>query len=89
MLKIELVPTLSHCIETVARKEYEETVRRLLAGEHNGKLLETAELLENFLETADFKKLRSESERHLVEGKNVRFTVYWRGGVADHEMIVI
>ena len=53
MLKIELVPTLSQCIETVAKREYDETVRQLLAsGEHNRKLLEIVGLLKNFLETA-------------------------------------
>jgi len=41
MLKIDLLPTLSQCIETVAKKEYDETVRQLLAsGEHDRKLLE-------------------------------------------------
>ena len=87
MLKIELVPTLSQCIETIAKKEYDETVRQLLAsGEHNRKLLETAGLLKNFLETADFKKLRAESERYLVDGKHVKFVVYAEGGVSKYEM---
>jgi len=31
MLKIELVPDLNHCIETVTRMEYEETLKQLLA----------------------------------------------------------
>jgi hypothetical protein len=87
MLKIELVPTLSQCIETIARKKYDETVSQLLvSGEHNSKLLEIAELLKNFLETADFKKLRAESERHLVEGRNVKFVVYAEGGVLRYEI---
>ena len=30
MHQIELVPDLSHCIETVAKKEYQKTVERLL-----------------------------------------------------------
>jgi hypothetical protein len=87
MLKIDLVPTLSQCIETVAKKDYDETVRQLLAsGEHNRKLLEIVGLLKNFLETADFKKLRAESERHLVEGRYVKFVVYAEGGVSKYEM---
>ncbi len=86
MLKIELVPTLSQCIETVANKEYNETVRQLLAsGEHNRKLLEIVGLLKNFLETADFKKLRAESERHLVEGRYVKFVVYFDGGITKYD----
>jgi translation initiation factor IF-3 len=87
MLKIELVPTLSQCIETVAKKEYDETVRQLLAsGEQNRKLLGIAGLLKNFLETADFKKLRAESERYLVDGKHVKFTVYAQGRVPKYEI---
>ena len=88
MLKIELVPTLSQCIEAVAKKEYDETVRQLLtSGEHNRKLLEIVGLLQNFLETADFKTLRAESERHLVEGRYVKFVVYAEGGFPKYEMV--
>lgn len=87
MLKIDLVPSLSQCIETVAKKEYDDTVRQLLAsGEHDRKLIEIVGLLKNFLETADFKRLRVESERHLVEGRYVKFVVYAEGGVPRYEM---
>ena len=87
MLKIDLVPSLSQCIETVAKKKYAEIVRQLLAsGEHNPELLEIVGLLKNFLETADFKKLRAESERHLTEGKYVKFVIYAEGEVPKYEM---
>ncbi len=87
MLQIELVPDLSNCIETVAKKEYSEIVRQLLvSGEGNEKLRERAELLRSFLETTDFKKLRAESERHLADGKHVKFVVYAEGGVPKYEM---
>ena len=87
MLKIDLVPTLSQCIETVAKKKYDETVRQVLASEeHNRKLLEIVGILKNFLETADFKKLRAESERHLADGRYVKFVVYAEGGVLKYEM---
>jgi hypothetical protein len=89
MLKTELVPTLSQCIETVTKKEYDRTTRQLLApGEYNQKLLEIVGLLKNFLETADFKKLRVESEKYLVEGRYVKFVVYAEGGVPKCEMRV-
>lgn len=46
MLKIELVPTLSQCIETVAKREYQETVQRLLSAEEvSDKLKEKTEIL--------------------------------------------
>jgi len=87
MLNIELIPTLSQCIETVAKKEYDGIVRQLLAsGGHSRKLFEIAGLLKNFLETADFKKLRAESEKHLVEGSRVKFIVYIEEGVPKCNM---
>jgi hypothetical protein len=89
MLKIELVPDLEHCVETLARKRHAELTRMLLekeAGdEETGKKLE---ILRLFLETADFKRLRAESERHLAEGKSVRFTVYLEDGVPRCKMQV-
>jgi hypothetical protein len=89
MLQIELVPDLSNCIETVAKKEYSEIVRQLLAsGEGNEKLRERAELLMTFLETTNFRRLRSESERYLVEGRRVKFVVYFEGGAMKCAMQV-
>ena len=87
MLEIELVPDINHCIETVAKQRYAKIVGQLLAsGGHNPKLLETVGILKNFLEAIDFKKLRAESERHLVEGRYVKFIVYEEGGLAKCEM---
>ncbi len=87
MLELELVPTLSQCIETVARKRHEETVRQLLTfGKHNQKLLQTSALLKNFLETADFKKLRAESEALLTEGREVKFALRFDSGTLAYEM---
>jgi len=87
MRKIALVPDIDHCIETVAKQKYAEIVRQLLAsGEHSPELLEIVELLKNFLETADFKKLRMESERHLIDGKHVKFVVYTEGGFPKYKM---
>jgi hypothetical protein len=87
MLELEFVPTLSQCIETVARKRHDETVRQLLtSGKHSRKLLETAALLKNFLETADFTKLRAESEALLTEGREVKFVLRFDGGTLKYEM---
>jgi len=87
MLEVELVPTLSQCIETVAKRRHEETVRQLLtSGKHNRKLLQTAALLKNFLETADFKKLRAESEALLTKGQKVKFILRFDSGNLTFEM---
>lgn len=88
MLQIELLPDLSHCIETVAKREYQEAVSRLLEGAGNEEFEQTAELLRIFLETMDFRKLRMESERHLTEGKKVKFVVYLDEGVPRYTMQV-
>ena len=87
MLKIELIPTLTCCIETVARREHAAVLKQILApGQRNKEPEEKLEILRLFLETADFKKLRSESERKLMEGKRVRFTVYLEEGIPKYEM---
>ena len=87
MLKIELIPDLEHCIETVAKREYATVLKQLLApGQTNNKLQEKAEVLRSFLETADFKRLRSESERQLMEGGRVRFVIYLKEGMPKCEI---
>ncbi len=76
MAKIELFPDLSHCIETAARKEYEDMVRRLFAGADDAELEERLGLLRDFLETADFRELRGQSEEYLLRGKKIKFVLY-------------
>ena len=89
MPEIELFPDSSHCIETEARKEYQESLRRLLnADKINEGLQERAETLRLFLETMDFRKLRAESEKHLIEGRKVKFTVYLEDGAPKYNMEV-
>jgi hypothetical protein len=89
MLKIELVPDLSHCIETEAKREYREATAKLLAvPKENNELEQRIELLRTFLETMDFRKLRQESEKYLVEGRIVKFIFYLENGAPEYEMIV-
>lgn len=77
MLKVKLIPDLSHCIETIAKQEHTAVAKQLLKpGEENNELEEKLEILGTFLETADFRKLRVESEKRLVDGKKVIFVVY-------------
>jgi translation initiation factor IF-3 len=87
---IELFPSLSHCIETTAREEFWNSVNQYMeSGRKDKKLEEKIELFKAFLESADFKKLRSQSEKHLVEGKKVKFIIRWKGGKPGYEMVVI
>ena len=77
MLKVELIPDLSHCIETVAKREHTAVSKQLLThGLQNKELEEKLEILRFFLETANFKMLRAKSEKRLIEGKKVKFVVY-------------
>ena len=86
---IELFPSLSHCIETTAREEFRNSVNQYMkSGREDKKLEEKIELLKAFLESMDFKKLRSQSERYLVEGKKVKFVICWKEGKPGYEMVV-
>jgi len=87
---IDLFPSLSHCIETTAREEFWNSVNQYTeGGQKDKKLEEKIELLKAFLESMDFKKLRSQSERYLVEGKQVKFVISWKEGKPIYEMVVI
>jgi len=90
MRTIELFPDLSHCIETVARQEHEEAARKLLAADRpDEELAWKAETLRLFLETADLRKLRAESEKQLLEGRRVRFRISAKDGAAKYEMDIL
>jgi hypothetical protein len=88
-VRIELIPTLEHCIETTARQEFtrykEEYIQR---GVENKALEERMELLRSFLDTMNFSELRRESEPHLLEGKRVTFLLYREDGKLNYEMKV-
>ena len=86
---IELFPSLSHCIETTAREEFWNSVNQYMEGGQEDKKLESRiELLKAFLKSMDFKKLRSQSERHLAEGKQVEFVISWKESKPSYEMMV-
>jgi hypothetical protein len=88
MVEIELHPTLDHCIETTARKEYQRLVQEYLDERGAPDFQERADLLRSFLESADFRKLRRESEAELLQGKKVTFTLYRDGNETKYRMAV-
>jgi len=45
-------------------------------------------LLKAFLETMDFGKLRSESDQYLIQGKRVKFVIYWKEDKPHYEVII-
>ncbi len=87
-MQIELFPSLSHCIETTAKQEFWKSVDEYMAKQGDKQLEEKVELLKAFLESMDFRKLRCESEKHLVEGKKVRFVIRWEENKPHYEMVV-
>ena len=87
---IELAPSLSHCIETTAREEFWSSVNQYMESDRdNKKLGGKIELLKAFLQSMDFKKLRSESEKYLIDGNRVKFMISWKEGKPSYEMVVI
>ena len=88
MVYIELEPELEACVETQAKKQYNQILSELLNKGNEGELAEKLETLRLFLESADFSKLRSESEKHLIEGRKVKFILYLEEGKPKYEMKV-
>ncbi len=75
-------------METQAKRQYNQIAGELLRKGEDKELVEKFEILRLFLESADFSKLRRESEKHLVEGKKVKFTVRREAGQPRYEMKV-
>jgi hypothetical protein len=88
MNQIELVPNLSHCIETVARREYESLVRSYLqADKGDNESEKKIELLRSFLESADFRELRKQSDDYLLKGQKIKFILYRERGKIKYRML--
>jgi hypothetical protein len=87
-MEVVLRPDLSHCIETVARSEYERGLSELLRGTGSEGLAERVEILRLFLETASFGELRAKSEKHLLAGREVTFKVCACEGAVRYKLRV-
>jgi hypothetical protein len=87
---VELFPSLSHCIEITAREAFWNSVNQYMGSGHKDKKLEEKiELLKAFLESTDFRKLRSQSEEYLIDGKRVKFVICRIEEELNYEMVVI
>ena len=85
----ELSPTVEECIETMARRRFHRLTESILRGEKpDNKTVQEIELLRQFLETADFGRLRAESEKELHSGRRVMFEVFQTRGEVTHRMKV-
>ena len=71
----------------MAKREHAAVLKQLLTPRKGNKELEEKlEILRLFLERVDFKQLRVESERQIMEGRRVKFVVYLDNGVPKHKM---
>ena len=71
-MEIILEPNPDHCIHSAAKREYEAVLRTLLKGVESEDLADKLELLRIFLESADFRELRSRCDKFLLVGRHVR-----------------
>jgi hypothetical protein len=86
-MEIKLEPSLSSCIETVAKKEYERTLRLLLkADQEDEQLAEELELLRLFLESADLGQLRSRCDDFLLADRQVECRLTSITGAPGYEI---
>ena len=76
-------------METQAKRQYNQILGELLNKGEEGELAKKIDLLRLFLESADFNRLRSESEKHLVDGKRVKFILHLEEGKPKYEMKII
>jgi len=75
-MEIKLEPSLPSCIETVAKREYKRVLSILLKSDQEDEQMEEKlELLKLFLESADFGHLRRLSDKFLLKGERVEFTL--------------
>jgi hypothetical protein len=89
MKVVTLNPTLDACIETQAKRLFNQTASQLLKSPEDLTLQEQLETLRLFLEQADFHKLRTESEPLLIDGKKIEFVVWQESGKALWEMKIL
>jgi len=90
MTTIELFPTLEHCIETTAKTEFNRLAGLYLdLGKEDAGIEAKLQLLRDFLEAADFRKLRQESSFYLIVGETVKFVISDKGDTLTFRMEVI
>ncbi len=85
-MEVKLEPNLSHCVETVAKREYEKVLSLLLGGKQEESLLDKLELLTHFLESADFGQLRSHCEELQLAGRRIEVILKSTHGVPPYEI---
>ncbi len=84
---VVLRPNRDHCIETVARQEHRAVLTELLAtGNAAPALTAKFELLTLFLKTADFRKLRAETENLRLGNNHAEVTLKLSRGRVSYQI---
>ena len=86
---MELEPELDACVQTQAKRQYEQLMSEILEKGEKGEAVAKFELLRLFLESTDFTRLRGEYEKHLTAGNKVKFTICLVNGKPEYEMKII
>lgn len=75
-IRVELHPDPDHCLETQARRAYQELAAAYLRGGAEEEAVgERIDMLREFLARADFRRLRQECERRLQRGDPTGFVL--------------
>ena len=83
---VAIEPELEACVETKAKRQYNQIMGELINQGEKRELAEKLEILRLFLESGELPGLRRESERHLVDGRKVKFIFYLEKGRPKYEM---
>ena len=79
MKELEFKPTLKHCIQTLAKLEYQQLSSELMESkEYDDIAADRLQILKEFLETCDFPRIRSEYEPYLNGNREIVFKL-WAG----------
>lgn len=74
---VEIEPELLACVETKAKREYNQILSELLKEGEKEEPEERLEILRLFIESADFSKLRSESKSTSWKGNGSNLHCTW------------
>ena len=85
MVRIELLIDSNNCIETASRRRYDSYTREYFL-KPTDDLEEKIDLLHRFLISADFREIRRESERYIIQGKAVKFVIYLEDDRAKYRL---
>jgi len=75
------------CVKCLAEEELNKCLFEMLKdGVDDKGLIRRFETLVSFLQSPESEKLRTESERHLAEGKQVTVSIHFEDGKAKYEL---